>query len=241
METVHAVASAPRPFAVFTTTPDDLLIKAMAAGDRSAIRGLYARHHAKVFRFILRMIGNEAMAEDLLAETFFDAWRQADRFEGRSQVSTWLLAIARNKALSAMRCRRIDQLDDIYAETIEDEADRPDVALERKATSLLVQQCLKYLSPAHREVIDLVYYHEKTMQEISDIVGIPVGTVKTRMFCARRQLATLLANAGLDVPAQSRRNEDDNDSAPGLGDDTRVVKVRPRRSKPGYRRVALQS
>src|SRR5262249_22289442 len=193
METVHALANATRPFAVFSTTPDELLIKAVAAGDRSAIRGLYARHHAKVFRFILRMVGNEATAEDVLAEVFFDAWRQAERFEGRSQVSTWLLAIARNKALSAMRSRRVDQLDDAYAETIEDETDDPETALERKNTTALVQRCLKNLSPAHREVIDLVYYHEKSMQEISDIVGIPVGTVKTRMFCARKQLAVLLA------------------------------------------------
>src|SRR5262245_20625076 len=225
METAHALAAANHPFAVFSTTPDDLLIKAVAAGDRSAIRGLYARHHAKVYRFILRMVGNEALAEDLLAEVFFDAWRQAERFEGRSQVSTWLLAIARNKALSAMRTRRVDQLDDVYAESIEDDADDPEVALDRKTTSALVRKCLERLSPAHREVIDLVYYHEKTMQEISDIVGIPVGTVKTRMFCARKQLAVLLANAGIDVPAEMR-------PAPGRETSERVVPARVRNSRP---------
>jgi RNA polymerase sigma-70 factor (ECF subfamily) len=225
METGHALAAATRPLAVFSTTPDELLIKAIAAGDRSAIRGLYARHHAKVYRFILRMVGNEATAEDLLAEVFFDAWRQADRFEGRSQVSTWLLAIARNKALSAMRARRVDQLDDIYAESIEDEADDPEVALDRKTTSALVQQCLARLSPAHREVIDLVYYHEKTMQEIADIVGIPVGTVKTRMFCARKQLAVLLANAGIDIPAEVR-------PSPGRATSAHVIPARVRNSRP---------
>src|SRR5262245_29780646 len=225
METAHALAAANHPFAVFSTTPDDLLIKAVAAGDRSAIRGLYARHHAKVYRFILRMVGNEATAEDLLAEVFFDAWRQAERFEGRSQVSTWLLAIARNKTLSAMRSRRVDQLDDSFAETIEDQADDPETALDRKHTSALVQKCLTRLSPAHREVIDLVYYHEKSMQEIAEIIGIPIGTVKTRMFCARKQLAVLLANAGIDVPAATR-------PAPGRDTSPRVVPARVRNSRP---------
>src|SRR5262245_9542015 len=236
METGQAFTSQHRPFAVFSTTTDDLLIRAIAAGDRSAIRGLYARHHAKVYRFILRMVGNEAMAEDLLAETFFDAWRQADRFEGRSQVSTWLLAIARNKTLSAMRVRRVDQLDDAFAETIEDGADDPETALERKTTSALVRKCLTRLSPAHRQVIDLVYYHEKSMQEISDIVGIPVGTVKTRMFCARKQLAGLLADAGIELPAGVRREAE---AAPVREKDTRTVPARTRRSKPGGPRLAL--
>jgi len=239
METAHALAAANHPFAVFSTTPDDLLIKAVAAGDRSAIRGLYARHHAKVYRFILRMVGNEATAEDLLAEVFFDAWRQAERFEGRSQVSTWLLAIARNKTLSAMRSRRIDQLDDSFAETIEDQADDPETALDRKHTSALVQKCLTRLSAAHRQVIDLVYYHEKSMQEIAEIIGIPIGTVKTRMFCARKQLAVLLADAGYDRPIKVQR--DDDDSTPIRRKDTRTVATRSRGPKLGTLRVALQA
>ena len=64
---------------------------------------LFARHQVRVYRFVLRLVGNQAVAEDLISEVFLDVWRQADRFEGRSAVSTWLLAIARFKALSSMR------------------------------------------------------------------------------------------------------------------------------------------
>ena len=73
---------------------------------------LFARHHVRVYRFVLRIVRNEAGAEDLISEVFLDVWRQADRFEGRSAVSTWLLAIARFKALSSMRRRPDEELDE---------------------------------------------------------------------------------------------------------------------------------
>jgi RNA polymerase sigma-70 factor (ECF subfamily) len=80
---------------------DEILIGRIAGGDRLAMQALYARHHVKVFRFVLRLVRNEASAQDLISEVFLDVWRQAARFEGRSAVSTWILAIARFKALSS--------------------------------------------------------------------------------------------------------------------------------------------
>src|SRR5262249_26989514 len=91
---------------------DTALIAATATGDRLALRMLYGRHHVRVYRFLLRLTKNEAMAEALLADVFRDVWRKADRFEGRSQVSTWLLAIARHKALSALRRPITEAFDD---------------------------------------------------------------------------------------------------------------------------------
>ncbi len=79
----------------------------------------------RVYRFVLRFLNDEATAEDMVSEVFFDVWRQAERFERRSQVSTWLLAIARNKALSALRRRSTEELDEEVAEFIEDPADNP--------------------------------------------------------------------------------------------------------------------
>ena len=179
-------------------TSDEVLIGRIAKGDRLAMQVLFARHHVRVYRFVLRLVGNPTTAEDLISEVFLDVWRQADRFEGRSAVSTWLLAIARFKALSALRKKPDEELDEETAEAIEDTSDNPEVTLEKKDKSAVLRQCLEKLSPEHREIIDLVYYHEKSVEEVAEVVGIPENTVKTRMFYARKKLAELLQAAGVE-------------------------------------------
>jgi len=179
-------------------TSDEVLIGRIANGDRLAMQVLFARHHVRVFRFVLRLVRDEASAEDLISEVFLDVWRQAGKFEGRAQVSTWLLAIARFKALSMLRRRPEQELDEEKAEAIEDSADTPDVTLEKKQKSEVLRQCLTSLSAEHREIIDLVYYHEKSVEEVAEIVGIPEATVKTRMFYARKKLAELLKTQGIE-------------------------------------------
>jgi RNA polymerase sigma-70 factor, ECF subfamily len=180
------------------TTSDEVLIERIAGGDRLAMKVLFARHHVRVYRFVLRMVRNEATAEDLISEVFLDVWRQAEKFEGRSSVSTWMLSIARFKALSALRRRSEEELDDETADAIEDQADDPEVALAKKDKGAALRQCLTRLSAEHREIIDLVYYHEKSVEEVAGIVGIPEATVKTRMFYARKKLAELLKEQGID-------------------------------------------
>jgi len=179
-------------------TSDEVLIGRIAKGDRLAMQVLFARHHVRVYRFVLRLVGNPTTAEDLISEVFLDVWRQADRFEGRSAVSTWLLAIARFKALSALRKKPDEELDEETAESIEDTSDSPEAALAKKDKSVVLRQCLQKLSPEHKEIIDLVYYHEKSVEEVAEIVGIPENTVKTRMFYARKKLAELLTAAGIE-------------------------------------------
>lgn len=180
------------------TTSDEVLIGRIAGGDRLAMQVLFARHHVKVYRFVLRLVRNEAAAEDLISEVFFDVWRQAGKFEGRSAVSTWLLSIARFKALSALRRRGEAELDDETASAIEDQSDDPEVTLAKKDKGAALRQCLSGLSAEHREIIDLVYYHEKSVAEVAGIVGIPEATVKTRMFYARKKLSELLKERGID-------------------------------------------
>src|SRR6185312_1005983 len=102
---------------------DEVLIGRIARSDRLAMQVLFARHHVRVFRFVLRLLHDEALAEDVISETFLDVWRQAGRFEGRSTVSTWLIAIARFKALSMLRKRREEELDDETANSIEETSD----------------------------------------------------------------------------------------------------------------------
>jgi RNA polymerase sigma-70 factor, ECF subfamily len=177
---------------------DELLIGRIARGDRLAMQVLFARHHVRIYRYVLRLMRDEMAAEDVISEVFLDVWRQANRFEGRSAVSTWLIAIARFKALSVLRKRREEGLDDEMAEQIEEPSDDPGLATEKSDKGEKLRQCLAALTPEHREVIDLVYYHEKSVEEAAQIIGIPENTVKTRMFYARKKLGELCRMAGID-------------------------------------------
>jgi RNA polymerase sigma-70 factor, ECF subfamily len=177
------------------TSSDEMLIVRIAGGDPLAMQTLFARHRTAVYRWLVRLVGNEATAEDLLSDVFLDVWRQADRFQARSSVSTWLMAIARFKALSARRVRKDAELDETIEATVADPADDPEVMLEKKCRDALVRKAVTTLSPEHREIIDLVYYHEKSVDECAQILGVPSGTVKTRMFYARRKLAEMVKAA----------------------------------------------
>jgi len=174
-------------------TSDEALIAAIVAGDQRAMQTLYNRHRVRVFRFAIRLLDDVAAAEDVVSEAFVEVWRQADRFEGRSSVSTWIMSIARFKALSLRRRRRETELDEKVAETIADQSATPEQAVLEMDRSAQLRACLTQLSPDHREIIDLVYYHDKTVEEVAEITGVPKNTVKTRMFYARRRLAHLLA------------------------------------------------
>ena len=175
------------------TSSDVNLVNWIAAGDKLAMQTLFARHRTFVYRWLLGFVSND-LAEDLLNEVFFAVWRQADRFEGRSSVSTWLMSIARFKALSARR-RRVPELGEEIETSVTDPADDPAAALQEKHRSELLRRALSRLSSEHRKIIDLVYYHEKSIAECAEILGIPAATVKTRMFYARKKLAELVKDA----------------------------------------------
>ena len=178
-------------------TSDETLVAQIAQRDKHALQLLYSRHHVRIYRFALRFLNDEAAAEDTVSEVFIDVWRQAERFEGRSQVTTWLLAIARNKALSLLRRRSSEELDDEVAEFIEDPSDNPEAAMLKSQRASVLQDCLTQLSPAHREIVDLVYYHEKSVEEVAEIISVPANTVKTRMFYARKRIGELMAAKGI--------------------------------------------
>ena len=174
------------------TSSDETLIEQIVAGSKPAMQALFARHRTYVYRWLLRFVSNETLAEDLLSEVFLDVWRQAGRFQRRSSVSTWLLAIARHKALSARRRRTGAELDEKIEATVADPANDPEAALQEKDRAEVLRRALIRLSSEHREVIDLVYYHEKSVDEVAHILDVPPATVKTRMFYARKKLAALV-------------------------------------------------
>jgi len=175
------VAALPAEAAAPETFSDETLIRRIADGDQLAMRTLFGRHGVPVYRWLLRLVGDEALAEDLLSDVFLDVWRQAASFEARASVSTWLLAIARYKALSARRRRPDAELDEKIASRVADPADDPEVVLQKKNRAELLRHSLARLSPEHGEVIDLVYFHGKSVENVAgrggrDGIGAPKST-----------------------------------------------------------------
>jgi RNA polymerase sigma-70 factor (ECF subfamily) len=174
---------------------DYALIRAIAAGSKPAMRTLFLRHHARVLRYVTRILHDHALAEDVLSEVFLDVWRRADRFEGRSSVATWICGVARHKALTALEAKPPTHNDEDRLLTLADPAPGPDGGLDARDRVATLRRCIDALSREHREIIDLAYYREKSIKEIANMLGIGLNTVKSRMFYARRRLATLLAAA----------------------------------------------
>jgi RNA polymerase sigma-70 factor, ECF subfamily len=172
---------------------DENLIKAIANGSQAAMRTLYGRHHVRVYRFIARLVSDTSFAEDLISEVFLSVWRHAGTFENRSRVSTWILSIARFKALTALGRRPDSQLDEAASEMIADSAETPEQTVLHTDRDAQLRSCIAQMSREHREVIDLVYYHDKSVEEIAEIIQLPKNTVKTRTFYARKRLARLLS------------------------------------------------
>jgi RNA polymerase sigma-70 factor (ECF subfamily) len=173
------------------------LVRSIAQGDKRAMHALFSYHRLRVYRFALRLVADQEAAEDLVSEVFLDVWRHAGRFEGRCRVSTWLLTITRNLAVSMLRRRTMERLDDDVAAAILDHGDDPETAIQTKQQNAILAHCLTKLSAAHREVIDLVYYHGRSINEVAAIIRVPPSTVKTRMFYARKQVAPLLSAFGV--------------------------------------------
>src|ERR1700674_5573365 len=140
MQNVIAINAAARQGIIAArATSDEMLLESIADGGRSAMHILYSRHNVRIFRFILRMVRDASIAEDLVSQVFLDVWRTAGQFEGRAQVSTWLFSIARFKALTALRRRRHEDIDQDDVLEIADDAETPEAALDRSKTRAILR------------------------------------------------------------------------------------------------------
>lgn len=180
----------------FSDGYDQMLLQNVARGDASAMHIVFLRHQQRALRFILRLVHSHDLAQDIASEVFLDVWRLAHRFEYRSRVSTWLLAIARFKAINAMRRTTFQNLDELNLPETAVASDTPEMALDRKETSGMLHGCLDELSPVHRQILNLFYYHDCSVAEVSVRIGIPKATVKSRLFYARKHLGRILVDAG---------------------------------------------
>jgi RNA polymerase sigma-70 factor (ECF subfamily) len=171
---------------------DEALLRLISKHEQSAMRILFSRHRVRVFRFALSITKDQSLAEEVVSDVFLDVWRHANSFKGRSQVSTWLLAIARNKALLSMRRHEHQRLNEELGDTIDDTTESPEAAMQRRQTRTILADCILQLPAIHREIIDLVYYHQKSIAEAAEILNVPKNTVKTRMLYARKRIAQIL-------------------------------------------------
>jgi RNA polymerase sigma-70 factor (ECF subfamily) len=185
------------PTKVFDVS-DEMLIKQISRKNEAALQTLRVRHHGRVSSFIHRFVRDQNQVDDLVGDTFLGAWQRAPYFENRSSVATWLLSIARYKALSARGRRyvRTEPLNDALAATLVDPNLWADALFERKDTARYLQRCLATLPAEQALLVELVYYRDYSVKEAAVVAGIPENTVKSRMFQARRKLAVLLAAVG---------------------------------------------
>jgi RNA polymerase sigma-70 factor (ECF subfamily) len=174
------------------------LMQRIARRDRDAFAVLHRQLERPLFGYLMKLVRERDVAEDVLSETMLEVWRQAGRFEGRSSVSTWVFSIAHHRAVSRFRKRRESRIDDAHAAAIADEAPMPDQRAQSSGMSRLLKRLMERLTFEHREIIHLAYYQEFSVQEIADALGLPANTVKTRMFYARQRLKALLAESGVE-------------------------------------------
>jgi len=165
---------------------DTDLLHLTANGDESAFCELYKRYSGPIFYYLLRLIHEKKDAEDLLQEVFLAVWKGARNFRGQSQVKTWLYRIAHHQAISWLRRHKeVAPFDDLF-ET--DRRDGPEEVVSGHWLSDQIQEALDALSSKQREVIELTFIHRMSYTEIAEIMGCPVGTIKSRMSYALRML-----------------------------------------------------
>jgi RNA polymerase sigma factor (sigma-70 family) len=163
------------------------LLQRTARGDRGAFTELYRALERPLFRFILSKLNDPHEAADILNEVFMEIWRTAGRFEGRSTVKTWIFGIAYRKTMDHFRkTRRLTTSDDIPEQV--DESPDALTCLAAAEETEHVRHCLGTLSADHRAAIELAFYEDLSYGEIGRVTGAPEGTIKTRIFHAKKLL-----------------------------------------------------
>ena len=177
------------------------MMTAIAGGDKQALASLYRVLETPVFRFIRSRLNDHFEAGDILHDVFIEVWRSAGRFEGRSKVQTWIFGIAYRKVIDAHRRRgRVDVTDE-FPDAADDGPD-PEACLASAEEAEHVRHCLGTLKDDHRAAIAMAFYEDMTYGEIAEVAGVPEGTIKTRVFHAKKLLMRCLEQlVGRRVPA----------------------------------------
>lgn len=172
---------------------DGAVLQAVRRGEQRALEDLYRRHGPRLYALLLRMLRETADAEEVLQDSFVDAWRRAGEYSpSRGSVEAWLITIARSRAIDRIRNRgarlRLVQQTEQLAPATPPQSDPPDVHAETRLRRALVA-----LPPEQRRALELAYWEGLSQSEISRETGDPLGTVKTRVRLGLQRLAELLA------------------------------------------------
>ena len=162
--------------------PDITLIQRIAAGNEDALQALYDKHAPGLLRYLSNRIGDTRLAEEVLQDVMLAAWQGAGRFRGECRVRTWLLTIARLRAINAYH-RQV-----LPAGRESPFGDEDAAGMDAPGRYHDLQAALKVLAPVQAEVIELVFYHGLSLEETARVLHVPPGTVKSRLHRARTRL-----------------------------------------------------
>ena len=180
---------------------DEALLALCSRADENALGELYDRYGRVAYGLALRIVRDRALAEDAVQEAFLAVWRSAGAFLAeQGKPSTWILTLVHRRAVDLVRReerRRAEPLEDTDHPT----GEATDEEAWLRAQRQVVQEALRKLPPDQREAIELAYYGGFTQSELAERLGLPLGTIKRRMFTGLKRLRELLAESGLDVDA----------------------------------------
>lgn len=173
---------------------DAARLVAVAHGDMTALEALFQKYQSTVYQTALGVTRDPQVAEEVLQDTFFRLYRHAGRLDGSLPLAPWLYRVAINLCYNRLKGLRAwtDSFHDLAERLFSPSSFSPERAAERNELQALVQAALTELDPKHRAVLVLYYLHDYTVQEIADITGVPDGTVKSRLFHARKLLRQYL-------------------------------------------------
>ena len=171
------------------------MVESIARGDRKAMCDLYERYATPLYRFALVRLGEAGAAEDVVQETMLGAWRGAAGFRGQSHVATWLFSICRNKIADVSRSPGAARALTVAPEDLSGHVGQAPQAGE----GLHFWEAFTVLSESDQELILLVFYYGFSQKEVAGMLDIPLGTVKSRVFKARRRLREALEGEVADV------------------------------------------
>jgi RNA polymerase sigma-70 factor (ECF subfamily) len=169
------------------------LLNRVSTGDEAAFKLLYDQTFSRVAFYLWRFLADQILIEDVLVETYTAVWKGAGGFRGESKVITWILGIAKNLAMKELKGAKLHESLDDHMDISNGNLPDPEVA-DRPT---LVKAAMSRLGRKHREVLDLVFFHDMTYPEISRLLGVPVNTVKTRVFYAKNELKNALTRMGV--------------------------------------------
>ena len=160
----------------------------MAAGDRAALAELYARYRRPLLAYLRLITADAGLAEELLQDTLLAAWTGAHGFAGRASVQGWLFGIARRRAHDTLRRRRLRLVDGSALEATPSSEPNPEDLLLADAERGELVVAIARIGQLHQEILVLTFVHDLSYQDLAEVLGIPMGTVKSRLSNAKRAL-----------------------------------------------------